>query len=118
MDLVQNIWVCFVIAVAAASISTTITMTELFVPVRNLAHKFGHMIGYLFQCFYCMSHWIVILGILIYQPILINSHHLLIDLVVSIFFTVTISTFVNGLIFKVFASKMKMKIIESEIAKL
>lgn len=118
MEFLQDIWVCLVIAVASASISTTITLTELFVPVRNLANKCGHMIGYLFQCFYCMSHWIAILAVAIYQPILIKSEFYLIDLTVSVFFTITISTFVNGLIFKVFSCKMKMKIIENEMAKL
>lgn len=118
MEFIQDLWVCLVIAVASASIATTITLTELFVPVRNFANKCGHMIGYLFQCFYCMSHWIVLFAVAIYQPILIKSEYYLIDLIVSAFFTITVSTLVNGIIFKVFTCKMKMKVIENEIAKL
>ena len=116
MELLQAVWICVVIAIASASISTTITLTELFRPVRHLANDLGYMAGYLFQCFYCMSHWIIIFAIAIYQPILIKSPYFIIDLIISVFFTLTISTFINGLIFKVFSCKMKMKMIENEIA--
>lgn len=52
--------------------------------------------------FYSMKLWIAILAVSIYQLILIKSEYYLIDLTVSVFFTRTISTLVNGLIFKVF----------------
>ncbi|WJD65107.1 DUF1360 domain-containing protein [Pseudomonas kurunegalensis] len=109
------LWACFVIAVAASSIAYTITMTELFVPVRAWSQKLGHMIGYLFNCFYCMSHWIVFAGVLIYKPVLLNSGYLAVDLLVSMFFTITLSAFICGFIFKVFLVAMAMKIKEKEI---
>ncbi|MBF8999589.1 MULTISPECIES: DUF1360 domain-containing protein [Vibrio] len=110
------LWVCIVLALASASISITITQTELFVPIRELASKCGHMISYLFRCFYCMSHWVVILGVLIYQPRIITSDYLWIDCIVSIFFAVTLSGYFSGILFKVFLTAMAKKTREQEMA--
>lgn len=109
------LWSCLVIAVAASSISYTITQTELFAPVRLWSQKLGHMIGYLFTCFYCMSHWVIFVGILVYKPILISSGHVVVDLLVSAFFTITLSAFICGFIFKVFLTAIAMKLKEKEI---
>ena len=95
----QALWYCFVLSLAAASIAYTITQTELFLPVRKIASKVGHMTGYLFHCFYCMSHWIVFAGVLIYQPVLISSGHLYIDLITSAVCAVTLTTFIKGIMF-------------------
>ncbi|MCP1714160.1 glucan phosphoethanolaminetransferase (alkaline phosphatase superfamily) [Kerstersia gyiorum] len=105
------LWACLVLAVAASSIAITITHTEVFAPLRAWTQKLGHMVGYLFQCFYCMSHWVVFLGILIYRPRI----RLLADLVVSAFFTLTLSAFVSGIFFKVFLTAMAMKVREKEV---
>lgn len=109
------LWECLVIAIAAASISYTITMTELFAPVRSWSQKLGHMIGYLFTCFYCMSHWVVIAAVLIYRPRLIQSDLLSVDLIVSIFFTITVAAFACGLLFRVFLTAMAMKLKQKEM---
>lgn len=121
MDIVWSnsasaLWACLVIAVAAASISYTITMTELFAPVRSWSQKLGHMIGYLFTCFYCMSHWVVIAAVLIYRPRLIQSDLLSVDLIVSVFFTITLAALVCGLLFRVFLTAMAMKLKQKEMA--
>ncbi|MFL9711174.1 hypothetical protein ACW4YW_09145 [Methylobacillus pratensis] len=112
---INALWSCLVLAIAASSISYTITQTELFVPLRAWTQKLGHMTGYLFSCFYCMSHWVIFAGISIYRPVLINSDYLIIDLLVSAFFTIAISAFISGFIFKVFLTAMAMKIKEKEI---
>lgn len=111
----QALWSCFVLSLAAASIAYTITQTELFLPVRKIASKVGHMTGYLFHCFYCMSHWIVFAGVLIYQPVLISSGHLYIDLIISAFFTVTLTTFINGIMFRAFINAMAKMMKEKEL---
>lgn len=111
---ISALWTCLVIAVAASSISHTITQTELFAPLRKWMPKLGHMIGYLFTCFYCMSHWVVALGVLIYQPVLIHSGSMVADLVVSAFFTITLSAFISGLLFKVFLTAIAMKVKQKE----
>ena len=108
-------WTCIVIATASSSISITITQTELSLPIRTWSQRLGHMIGYLFQCFYCMKHWIVAALILIYQPVLLNSGFHVVDLAVSWFFSITLSTFISGLMFKVFLLGMAKKVKENEL---
>ncbi|ADU72607.1 hypothetical protein [Pantoea sp. At-9b] len=115
LSTLQSLWTCFVLSFAAASISFTITQTELFVPVRNLANKIGHMTGYLFHCFYCMSHWVVLAGVIIYRPVIISCGNKYIDLAISTFFTITLTTFTNGFMFRSFLSAMAKKMKEKEI---
>lgn len=100
------LWTCLMIALASASIAMTMTQTELFAPLRNWANKKGHMTGHLFKCFYCMSHWIVILGMIIYRPVIISSGYLLVDLIVSVFVTITMTAIICGIIFCVFLTAM------------
>jgi hypothetical protein len=107
-----------IIAIAASSISITITLTEIFRPLRELINKAGHMIGYLFHCFYCMSHWAVFVGIVIYRPVLISSGMRWVDLIVSAFVTITLSTLVSGIIFSAFNMAMSYKMKERELTKL
>ncbi|ENZ9379739.1 hypothetical protein ACHDBX_003517, partial [Acinetobacter baumannii] len=52
---------------------------------------------------------------LIYRPQILNSSSFLADLIVSAFFTLTLSTFVSGIIFKVFLTAMAMKVREKEV---
>lgn len=115
LPVLRALWSCIVISFAAASISFTITQTELFLPVRNLAHKAGHMMGYLFHCFYCMSHWVVFAGILIYRPVLINSGFIVVDLIITTFFTITITTFINGFMFRSFINAMAKMMKERDL---
>ncbi len=110
-----SLWNCVVLALAASSISITLTQTELFVPLQKLADKCGHMIGYLFKCFYCMKHWVAIAGVAVYQPRIIVSQYIVIDYIVSIFFIVTLSSFISGLMFKVFINAMNKKLKQKQV---
>ena len=109
----DSLWTCVVIALAASSIS--ITQGELFAPLRNGMQKLGHMIGHLFQCFFCVSHWVVFLGIAIYRPQLTDSSFALIDWIVAGFFSLTLSTLISGLLFKVLLTGMAKKIRDKEL---
>ncbi len=109
-----SLWVCFVIAIASSSISITVTQTELFAPWRAWTDKVHYKLGYLFSCFYCLSHWVVFLGVAVYRPVLAHSGYLVVDWIVSAFFTVTLSTFVSGLMFPVFLAAMAKKVKEKE----
>lgn len=110
-----GLWTCIILATASASVAITVTQTELFAPLRAAANKAGHMIGHLFHCFYCISHWVVIAGIAIYRPTLISSGVPLIDWIVSTFFTITLAALVSGLIFRVFLSAMGKMMKEREL---
>jgi hypothetical protein len=112
------LWTCIVLAIASASVSITITQTELFAPLRAWANKAGHMIGHLFHCFYCISHWVVIAGIAVYRPVIISSGVSIIDLTVSTFFTIALSAFFCGVIFKVFLAAMAKMMKEREVKKI
>ncbi|MGI2880108.1 DUF1360 domain-containing protein [Vibrio furnissii] len=114
-ELLHGVWVCLVLAISASSISITITQTELFAPLRAFTERLGHMIGYLFRCFYCMSHWVVIAGVVVYQPVVVQSPYWPVDLVVSTFFAITLSSFFSGLMFQVFQAAMGKKIKELEV---
>lgn len=115
---ISALWACIVLAIAAASVSVTLTQTELFAPIRARANKAGHMIGHLFHCFYCMSHWVVIVGIAVYRPVILSSGWLMIDLTVSTFFTVTLSAFFSGMILKVFLVSVTKTAKELEVRRL
>lgn len=93
---------CLMIALAASSISMTVTQTELFAAFREWTVKKNALIGHLFQCFYCLSHWVVFGGMVIYRPALLSSDFALIDWIMTAFITITIATLINGLMFKVF----------------
>ncbi len=100
------LWECLVIAIASASIAMTITQTEIFAPLREFATKKHSIIGHLFSCFYCFSHWVVIGGVTIYRPEILNSGNSFLNWIVSVFFTITLTAFVCGLMFKVFLAAM------------
>ncbi|WP_205960942.1 DUF1360 domain-containing protein [Pantoea rodasii] len=98
----SDVGICVSIALAAASVAMTITQTELFAGLRAWTAKKHALLGHLFHCFYCMSHWTVLAGMLIYRPALLHSDMALVDWVMTAFITLTLTTFINGLMFKVF----------------
>jgi hypothetical protein len=112
--LTTDLSVCLMIALAAASISMTITQTELFAGLRNWTVKKNAMLGHLFQCFYCLSHWVVFAGMLIYRPYLLHSGMPVIDWIMTAFITLTLTTFVNGIIFKVFQMAVGTHLLKHE----
>lgn len=116
-EVISALWTCTVLAVASASLSVTISQTELFAPLRAWADKVGHMTGHLFHCFYCISHWVVIIGVAIYRPVLISSGAVIVDWIVSAFFTITLAAFFSGIIFNVFLSAMGKKMKERAVKK-
>lgn len=100
------LWQCLVIAIASASIAMTVTQTEIFAPWRAFAGKLHPMLGHLFTCFYCFSHWVVIGGVTLYRPVILDSGNALGNWLVSVFFSITLTAFVCGLMFKVFLAAM------------
>lgn len=114
----NGLWTCAVLAVAAASISITITQTEVFASTRAWTDTIHPMLGYLFRCFYCMNHWVIIGGVLLYRPILVRGGSIYVDLIVSIFFSITLSALVSGVVFKVFLTAMEKATREKELKRI
>ncbi|PXW50854.1 hypothetical protein DFO55_12178 [Grimontella sp. AG753] len=108
---------CLMIALAASSISMTVTQTELFAAFREWTTKKNAMMGHLFQCFYCLSHWVVFGGMLVYHPALLQSGFALIDWVMTAFITITLTTLINGLMFKVFQAAVSTHVMKFEAQK-
>lgn len=108
-------WQCLVVAIAASSVAMTVTQTELFRPMREWIVGKNAMMGHLFHCFYCFSHWTVFAGIAVYRPVLISSGAIWVDWIVSAFFTLTLASFVCGLMFKVFHAAMTKKMMEVDV---
>ncbi|WP_054179533.1 DUF1360 domain-containing protein [Trabulsiella odontotermitis] len=110
----SNLSTCLMIALASASLAMTITQTELFTTLRAWATRINDLLGHLFSCFYCMSHWMVAGGMLIYHPSLLKSGIGLIDWLTTAFAVLTITTFINGLLFKVFQAAIRTHMMKHE----
>ncbi|MBU9845837.1 DUF1360 domain-containing protein [Rahnella ecdela] len=111
------LWNCLIIALAASSISMSITQADLFETMRNWIEKKNNTLGHLFKCFYCFSHWVVFAGMVIYHPLIINSNYIVADWLVSAFLTLTLTTFINGLMFKVFQSAISTHVLKARARK-
>lgn len=116
-ELSTELTTCLMIALAASSISMTVTQTELFTAFREWTEKKNAMIGHLFKCFYCLSHWVVFGGMLVYRPALLHSGIALIDWVMTAFITITLTTLISGLIFKVFQAAVSTHVMKHEAQK-
>lgn len=115
--LMTELTTCLMIALAASSISMTVTQTELFAAFREWTTKKNAMLGHLFHCFYCLSHWVVFGGVLVYRPALLHSGFALIDWVMTAFITITLTTLINGLMFKVFQAAVSTHVMKFEAQK-
>ncbi|AGB84353.1 hypothetical protein D781_4167 [Serratia sp. FGI94] len=105
---------CLMIALASASIAMTITQTELFAAPRAWIARKNELLGHLFHCFYCLSHWVVFAAMLIYRPNLLHSGLTLIDWVMTAFITLTLATFINGVLFKVFQAAIRTHVMKHD----
>lgn len=112
--LASDLSVCLMIALASASISMTLTQTELFAALRAWAARKNALLGHLFKCFYCMSHWVVIAGMLVYRPALLHSGIGAVDWVMTAFIVLTVTTFINGLLFKAFQAAVRTHVMKHE----
>lgn len=110
--MIENLTTCLMIAMAASSISMTVTQTELFAAFREWMTKKNALMGHLFHCFYCLSHWVVFGGMAVYRPTLLNSGFVLIDWVMTAFIVITITTLINGLMFKVFQAAVSTHVMK------
>jgi hypothetical protein len=90
-----------VIAAAAAAISMSFTQGTMFEPLRKWIASQNTLLGELASCFFCLSHWVAIAGVLIYQPRPVRIV-LAVDLIVSTFVVVALATVISGLMFAAF----------------
>ena len=89
----------FVLSLATTAISVTISKSEVFSSTREFIAGISHWLGELVSCSYCLSHWVAIVFVAIYKPVIIEKYFY-IDLIVSMFAIVTISAILSGIIIK------------------
>ena len=89
-----------VLALAVSALSLTITKAKVTAPVRDWIADRNVWFGDLVSCPYCTSHWLAFGAVAAFQPVLITSGFLLLDLFVSAFVIVALSAMLSGLMFK------------------
>jgi hypothetical protein len=92
---------CVVIALTCSGIAMSFTQGSMFDPVRAWIMRQNQLLGDLFKCFFCLSHWLAFAAVAIYQPRPLQSI-LWVDLIVAAFAIVTLATLASGLMFAAF----------------
>lgn len=100
----DNIMTVVLLALSVGSLSVTITKARLFEGLRVAITSRSAFLGKLFSCPYCMSHWITFVAVGIYQPRVVQSTSLIIDLAVSVFVIVALSTMVGWLVYHAYTT--------------
>jgi hypothetical protein len=75
-----------------ACISFTITETKLFEAFRNLLNEKNNFLSKLFNCGYCLGHWVAFVLVAIYRPKLVSSFFSPMDC----FFTALVIAWLSG----------------------
>lgn len=91
-----------VFSVAVGVVSLTLTQAAIFEWLRDWVEDRSEFLGELFNCPYCMAHWIALAVMLIYQPMLIGTGPAWANWTVSWFTLVGLGSLVSGLIMRVF----------------
>ncbi|HSI21265.1 MAG TPA: DUF1360 domain-containing protein [Verrucomicrobiae bacterium] len=90
------------LALAVSALAVTVSKGKVFIPFREKVAKWSSWWGELITCPYCLSHWLALVLVLIYQPRPVQSNIYLLDLLVSTMVVVAISAFSAGLILRAF----------------
>jgi hypothetical protein len=94
--IIQFLFVSF----AVASISYTISKSELFSVLREYTNEKFKTVYKIISCPYCLSHWLAVAGMLFVEPILFNNIY--INIFIFTFVCVTLSSFWIGMISRAF----------------
>jgi hypothetical protein len=92
---------CVIIALTCSGIAMSFTQGSMFDPIRAWIMTKNKLLGDLFKCFFCLSHWLAFAAVAIYQPRPLRST-LLADFIVASFTIVTLATLASGLMFTAF----------------
>ena len=67
----------FWLSLVAASLAFTLSETQLFLPFREWLTGQSKFLGKLINCGYCTGHWIALVLVAIYKPIIFDSYKVL-----------------------------------------
>ena len=62
-----------VLSLAIGVVSLTLTQAAIFEWLRDWIEDRSEFLGELFNCPYCMAHWVALGAMIIYQPMLIGT---------------------------------------------
>jgi hypothetical protein len=79
------------LSLVTATTSVTIAKSKAFLRLRRLAAARGRWLRDLVRCPYCLSHWIALVLVPAYRPVLAESGVPVLDLLVSLFSVVALS---------------------------
>lgn len=85
------------LALSISAVSFTIARTKVSEPFRVWMKRKSSWFGNLFNCPYCVSHWLSFGAVAIYQPRVIEKYYPL-DLLVTAFVIVALSAWSVGII--------------------
>ncbi len=82
-------------------ICLTITKTKVFKPLRTFIMSKNEWLGKLFSCPYCFGHWTSFAVTAVFRPVAFScGYFFLIDLAVSAFIMIAISTVISGFVYQ------------------
>lgn len=97
-----------IMSIVTATVSYTIAKAVIFEDFRHFLHAeaqvsvMGDFFHELFTCPYCLSHWIALILVAVYQPRIIDSGFGPLDFAMSIFVIVTLSTIIGGYLWRAY----------------
>jgi hypothetical protein len=95
----EGLYQVVVLALAIAAISVTTAKSRIFASARSWINERNEWLGELASCQYCTSHWLALVFVAIYRPVIIKQW-IIVDLLVSLFSMVAIAAVISGLIIK------------------
>lgn len=99
-----------VLAIAISSATITVTMTEIFRPLRSkLAGMKNPWLGKLITCHYCLTHHLAFWAVLIYRPYLVHGWAVT-DFLATWFAVVAVATLLAGQVKSVLVPKAVPKV--------
>ena len=66
--MVDNLVLLVVLGIASGTASFTIAKTKITQPIREAVGKRSKWLGMLLACPYCISHWLALIAVALYQP--------------------------------------------------
>lgn len=89
----------FFLSMAVASFSMTLTLSPVFASLRGWIDDKSSFLGDLIHCPYCTSHYVSLLVVIMFGPMVATSGFYAADVIVSAFAMVTASSFFCGVIY-------------------
>jgi hypothetical protein len=77
----------------------TLTKAKVFAKLRRTVKSRSAFLGELFDCPYCMSHWVAFFTVAVFRPRPVLSGWIIADLALSAFVMVALAPFFAGKIF-------------------